>query len=45
MENRTLAEEQLLQRLGDHIRDWKLYLGPGQRIDLQLVQELLERDI
>jgi hypothetical protein len=45
IENRELAQSQLQQRLQDHIRDWRLYLGPGQRVDLELVRELLERDI
>lgn len=45
VENRKLAQELLFQRLQDHIRDWKLYLGPGQGIDLELVVDLLERDI
>ena len=44
VENRELAEKLLLQRLADHIRDWKMYLGPGQRVDLELVLELLERE-
>jgi hypothetical protein len=44
-ENRKLAEKLLLQRLEDHLRDWKLYLGSGQRIDIELVNELLERDL
>lgn len=44
VENREIAERLLLQRLGDHIRDWKLYLSPGQRIDLELILELLERE-
>jgi hypothetical protein len=43
-ENRELAQEQLIQRLQDHLRDWKLYLGPGQQIDVELVSELLEHE-
>lgn len=43
-ENRILAEEQLHKHLGDHLLDWKMYLGPGEEIDLKLVKELLERD-
>ncbi len=42
-ENRQRALAQLRQRLEDHLRDWKLYLGARQ-IDVQLVQELLERE-
>lgn len=44
-DNRQLAERQLQVRLEDHLRDWRLYLRPGQRIDLELVSELLERDL
>ena len=44
-ENRKLAEKLLLQRLEDHLRDWRMYLGSGQRIDIELVNELLERDL
>lgn len=44
LDNRALAEEQLRERLQDHLRDWKLYLGPGQKIDRNLVLELLERE-
>jgi hypothetical protein len=43
--NRELAMEQILKRLQDHVRDWKMYLGPGQRIDLNLVRELQEREL
>lgn len=45
VENRELAEKLLQQRLADHIRDWKLYLGSGQRVDQELILELLEREI
>ena len=44
-DNRKLAEEQLQRHLEDHLRDWKMYLGPGQKLDKELVKELLERDL
>lgn len=44
-DNRGLAEEHLHRCLEDHLRDWKMYLGPGQKIDRELVRELLERDL
>ena len=44
VENRKLAENLLQQRLADHLRDWKMYLGAGRAIDLEMVKELLESD-
>jgi hypothetical protein len=43
--NRQLAEELLQQRLEDHLRDWKMYLGSAQLIGIELIQELLEREM
>jgi len=43
-DNRKLAEATLQQRLEDHLRDWKMYLGSGQKIDVPLVKELLESE-
>ena len=43
-DNRQLAEDVLRSRLEDHLRDWRLYLGSSQTIDLELVQEMLERE-
>ena len=43
--NRQLAEELLQQHLADHLRDWKMYLGSGHQIDIDLVRELLKRDL
>ncbi len=39
-ENRQLAEELLQQRLEDHLRDWKMYLGPNRQFEPSLVREL-----
>jgi hypothetical protein len=44
VENRKLAENLLQQRLADHLRDWKMYLGSSRMIDLEMVKELLESD-
>lgn len=44
-ENRALAADQLRRHLEDHLRDWKMYLGSGLKIDLELVKELLEREL
>lgn len=44
MDNRQLAESTLRSRLEDHLRDWRMYLGSSQRIDLALVLELLKRE-
>jgi hypothetical protein len=44
-DNRKLAEDLLQQRLEDHLRDWKMYLGSGQQVDLELVKELLESEL
>jgi hypothetical protein len=44
-DNRVLAEEQLHKRLEDHLRDWRIYLGANQDLDLQLIKELLSRDL
>jgi len=45
VDNRQLAEEQLLQRLEDHLRDWKMYLGPNQQFEAALVKELYNSNL
>lgn len=44
-DNRALAEDLLHKQLEDHLRDWKVYLGPGQKVNTELVKELLDRDL
>ncbi len=42
LKNKELAGEILLQRLQDHINDWREYLAPAQRLDLDSIRILLD---
>lgn len=44
-DNRKMAEDQLYRYLEDHLRDWKMYLGSDQKIDVDLVKDMLERNL
>ncbi len=44
-DNRKLAEKQLQKQLENHLRDWKMYLGSGQQVNIWLIKELLKREI
>lgn len=41
-ENRKLALEQLENRLNDHLRDWRMYLGENKAFDISLVKAFLD---
>ena len=43
LQNKSLAMELLQARLQDHINDWRAYLAPGQIVDLELVEALLDK--
>jgi len=43
--NKNLALELLRVSLQEHLDDWKEYLAPGQIVDLELVQILLEKEV
>lgn len=43
LQNRDLAMSLLGHRLRAHINDWRDYLAPNQKVDLELVKGLLEK--
>ena len=45
LQNKALALELLYEHLQRHINDWKEYLTPGQIVDHELVQILLEKKV
>jgi len=45
LQNKALALELLYERLQSHINDWKEYLIPGQIVEIELVQILLEKEV
>jgi len=45
LENKNLALELLHERLQSHISDWKDYLTPGQIVDHEMVQILLDKKV
>jgi len=42
LENRQLAMVELEDRLMDHLRDWRIYLGSGRRLEISLLEGLLD---
>jgi len=43
LQNRDLALSLLQDRLQEHIADWRDFLDPDQKVDLELVKTLLEK--
>ena len=42
LENRQLALAELESRLENHLRDWRMYLGSDRRLEISLVEGLLD---
>ncbi len=42
MKNRKLALGILLERLQEHLEDWRKYLKPGQSVDIDLLKQLVD---
>jgi len=42
LENRRLALAELEDRLKDHLRDWRMYLGSDRRLEISMLEGLLD---